>query len=180
MSAYLAAYNRDQIVRNGRAIIVETVDARKLSTFFGMIAGTVYYVGVPLIAGDLIANITVFVSVAAVGITLSKVGLYSATGTLLASSVDQGTNWQTTGQKTVALQAAYTAQSTGLYYAAAVESAVTTQASIGSGTATTRMASATIGSGSLQMAAQTGQVDLPAPGTIAAGNLAAGLWMALS
>jgi hypothetical protein len=71
-------------------------------------AGTVFLNAVQIPYAMSIANITVYVSTAGVGLTNSYVGLYNST-TLLGYSAAITTSWQSTGAKTHAL----TAQSAG-------------------------------------------------------------------
>lgn len=174
----VSAVDRDAIVRSARGVISETCDARWVSTATIMVDGTVYYAAMPLLAGDTVTNLSLFVQAAGAGVTLSKVGLYSSTGTLLASSADQGTNWQSTGLKTIALQAAYTVQTSGIYYAACVSKTGTTMPTLTRGAGTNSMVSVAVGSGALPWAGQLAQTDLPSPGTISAGVTAFSPWIA--
>lgn len=140
--------------------------------------GTVYYALLGFAGGDVVTNIHVSVTTASSGSTLSKVGVYQTDGTRLALSADLGTAWQSAGAKTHALTSPLTIPTSGGYYLALVAKASTTLPTF------LRMNNSTapnnaIGSGAAPMATQTGQTDLPSPGTPAQASLL-GYWFAWS
>lgn len=83
-------------------------------------AGTIYAAAVSLLAGDIVNNIVVGVSVAGGGTvpTSLVVGLADSTGKIVAQSAEQKTNttWTTIGLGPVPLSAAYTVPTTGNYF----------------------------------------------------------------
>lgn len=142
------------------------------------VTGTVYYMGIVLCAGEVVSNLHTQISTLGAGISACKMGLYTKAGVLVASTADLGTSWQSTGTKTHALSAQYTVPTTDMYYIALFCTFVTTAPQPLRATAVTGNA-AGVGSGSMLFGAQTGQVDLPAPATVANGNQL-GYWVAYS
>lgn len=135
-----------------------------------VVTGTVYYLGVPLVKGDVVTNILVRILTLGAGITANKVGLYDSAGNLLATSADLGVSWQTTGFKTHALTGAFTVTATGLYYIALFCTFTVTAPQPMRCAALTGSFDA-VGTGVLLMAAQTGvATNLPNPGTLANSN----------
>lgn len=93
------------------------------------IAGTLYLAKLVLAAGTVVTNLWFRIATAASGITASQNfgGLYSATGSLLATSADLSTVIGTnTGPIQAALTAPYTVVNSGTYYAAFFFNAGTT------------------------------------------------------
>lgn len=131
-----------------------------------MTGGSVYYTAIGLAEGDVVTNIIVPVSTQGSGVTLSKAGLYDSALTLLASSADQGTAWQSTGKKVCALASPYTVTSTGLYYLAVIATASTTLPTLIRGT-NNATGNAVIGSGPKPAFDEPSQSDLPATGSSA-------------
>jgi len=77
------------------------------------------------LSGDVVTNIIANVSGAFTTPTLFKVGLYDATGNLLASSANTTGVLTSTGMKSVALSTPYTITTDGLYYIGLVVAAGT-------------------------------------------------------
>lgn len=147
-----------------------------------MIDGTVYAMLVPLRAGDVVTNISLILNgPAGADVTASKVGLYSLAGTLLASSADQGTAWQSVGTKTVALASPYTVPATGGYYAALFAKATTTlpKPFCGAGSAS-QINGAAIGSGAHPSGIMASQTDLPATATFTFTASLISYWVGIS
>lgn len=179
----LDAYLRSNLLIRGYGLIAETTPRNNtISVASAAVSGTVYYTAIALLAGDLVTNLSISVGVAASGLTLSKVGLYSSAGALLASSADQGVSWQTTGIKTIALAAPFPVLVSGIYYVALI-AVGTTPPSIargGGGGAGTPFLIAPIGAGVWPYVAQLAQGDLPATATFAANTGALAIWMGVS
>lgn len=178
----LDAMLRTGVSARAQGLIAETLPRAQAGLYVGgTVSGTLFAVGVPLLAGDVVSNLSIIVTAAGAAATLSKLGLYSKAGVLLASSVDQGTSWQSAGPKTVAMSTPYTVPTTDLYYVALLYVGTSTLAAFarGWGSGTTALIAA-IGSGSLPFASQAGLSDLPAPATLV--NTAAPLafWMGVS
>lgn len=134
-----------------------------------------YYVPVYLRAGEVISNISLHVSAFTTGPTNFFVGLYSSIGTRLAVSADAFASITTTGQKTIALSAAYTVLDSGIYYIGILNN--------GGNFQLLRQASSTaakIGTGAFPYAQDTSttSTSLPSPATMTAGTSA--FWAAVS
>ena len=127
-------------------------------------SATAYFMRVPVTAGMVISNVIFSVTTAGAGMTLSKVGLYSKAGTQLAVSVDQGTNWQSTGTKTVPLSATYTVPADDVIYAC-ILAIGTTLPTVARGGATGSQNTALSG-GVTPYGTMATQTDLPSPATI--------------
>lgn len=171
--------DRTQIVRQGRAIITETVDAIAMIGTAITVNGTVYYCAVGLRAGDVVTNLSIFVQTAGTVMTRSRVGLYDIAGNLLAQSADQGASWQAAGLKTIALTAPFTILTTGLYYVAVIAIG-TVQPTLSRGASSLISAPAGIGAGAIPFTGQLAQADLPNPGVIAANVISFVYWICLS
>lgn len=138
----------------------------------------VYFVGIGLLAGDVVSNIIVACNTINNTPTLTRLGLYSQAGALLASTADASTPFGSTGLKVTAVTTPYTILTDDLYYLAFLNVAAT-------GAALNRL-----NGGSSAFQASTGgvvpqgnqdsQSDLPASATITATANAFGLWMAVS
>lgn len=169
--------------RNLQGIIAETTPRYAVIAGGLMVSGTVYYVQVYLFRGQVLATTHIVVGTAGSGVTFGKVGLYDSTGVLLASTADQTNGWTAVGTHSQAFAVAYTVPVTGIYYAALLTLASPTAPS--PGISSTPQAG-NIGnggaapSGGLVCASQTGQTDLPAPATIAAGTAPGVFWVGFS
>jgi hypothetical protein len=80
-------------------------------------AGVLYLCQIKVTKAATISKATFYVIAAGGTLTNCFVGLYDSTGTLRASTVDQGTAWQTTGLKQPSFQAGYAAP-VGMYWLA--------------------------------------------------------------
>jgi hypothetical protein len=171
--------DRAQILAAGQGLITQNFDRQ--TGFGGQILadGTAYFMLVPLCAGDVISNISIHVSTIGVTPTVSKVGLYSKAGILLAASAELGAAWTTaTGTKTAALITPFTVPADDVYYIAVLCKAATLPTCT-RGPATTSFSG--VGSGAVPYGVQTGQTDLPSPATIAFGSGAPfALWVGIS
>lgn len=135
-----------------------------------MIGGTVYFIGVPIHAGQLVSSLEMGVTTVGAGMTVSLGGFHATDGTRLAQSVDQGTSWQSTGQKSIAMITPFSAPYTGLIYASLLGVGGTLpQLGRLSASAVLSVFAAAIGSGVAPFGTQTGQSVLPATATISAG-----------
>lgn len=154
---------RTSLIAQG--LTAETFSREHINTSTVLVDGVAYFVAIGLHAGDVVTNITVAISGAGSGVTLSKVGLYDKSGNRLGLSADQGTAWQSTGLKTIALTSAYTVPADDGYYVAIISKASVTVPSVGRST-TMAAASGAIGSGMGAFGVETGQTDLDATCTI--------------
>ena len=168
-----------QILAEGQGLKGQNYDRPLASNVTTVTDGTIYFVLVPLRQGDVVTNLHIAVNTASVASTVSKVGIYlPSDSTRQALTADLGTSWQTTGTKTHALTAPYTAPSTGVYWFAAIAKATTTlptfarQSNLGG-------VDTAIGSGFAFMGQQTGQTDLIATATVSI-TTGLALWMGWS
>lgn len=85
-----------------------------------LISGTVYYVNIGLLAGDVVTNLHTLVSVLGSGFSGigMKLGLYDKTGALLRATGDISAAHASTGPKVNALSSPYTILSTDSYFLA--------------------------------------------------------------
>ncbi len=177
----VASKTRYQACLSAQGIIAETSAIRLTrSTSQTMIDGTVYYVMVGLIAGDVVSGVGLIVEIAGVTMTLSKVGLYSTDGTRRAISADQGAAWATAGLYQPAFISPFTIVTTGGYYLAMVAKASVTLPVVLAGSTDANGANAPLGSGKGAFGIQTAQTDLPASATIdtTAGTTKLPIWLA--
>ncbi len=126
--------------------------------------GTVVYVGFSLFAGMYLTGACITVIAGGTVMTVSKVGIYSSTLSLLAASADQGTTWQTAGSYSIPFTAPLAVPSSGLYYAALIAKGggIPTFARAGQSV----LLFGSLNSGAVPYGRQTGQTDLPATGAI--------------
>lgn len=162
------AVSRQSIVVRAEGGGVATVPRQHTFAQTIMVGGTVYYVGVGLLAGDVITGISLSLTNAGVAMTLSKAGIYSPSGSRVALSADQGTAWESAGMKTAPLTASYTVPSNGHYYLAIVGAGGTLPTVTRSSAQSAASGFSTaIGTGIRPYAAEAGQADLPTTATFA-------------
>lgn len=141
-------------------------------------SGGCHFVGIGLLAGDVVTSITVQVEAAGVTVTLAKNALYTTAGTLLASSASGHASFGSLGMKTLAMTSPYTVTSDGMYYVCHLQVAATPaqimKGSNGLGS------SQGVGSGSRVQGFQSGQTDMPTPATISLSASSLGVWMAVA
>ena len=164
-----SAKSIEDIMLDAQGLIAQPWDRSAPGAGQIMIDGTVYFMLVPLRAGQVITNISIVCTTTSAGLTISKVGLYKTDGTRLALSADQTTSWQTAGLKTVALTAAYTVPATGAYYTAIFAKTGTSMPTVYR-TAVSSVAQTAVGTGLQPFGTQTGQTDLPSSATIGVGS----------
>lgn len=130
-------------------------------------------------AGDSISKVVVNATVAAASLTLAKVGLYSTSGTQLAASATNHTNFNgATGFIETSLSSAYTVPADAVIYACVLMVGTTPSTlNRGNGNANTWGA---YGSNSSPYKSQTGQADLPSPATLTESGSSLPLWVGLA
>lgn len=180
----VAAKTREQASITEQGKIAETWNLKSRTTTGSLVDGRAFFVMVGLLAGDTATAVSLFIETAGVGMTLSKVGLYSSDGTRRAISADQTTAWQSTGLKTVSFITPFAVTVTGGYYLAVIAKASSSVPASLAGTAPS-IALPTglpIGSGKGGFGAMSTQTDLPASATIdcTAAGAGAPFWLALS
>lgn len=160
-----------------QGILAETAPP---TTQAAIIDGTIYFMGVQLHAGQVVSRISIGISTAGNGTSLSKVGLYDASGNRLARSADQASAWDTAGLKNIDMITPYTIPTSGWYYVAFVAKTATTMPTPVVSIATSSVVLGAIGpfngGSTLKWGVQTGQTDLPATATIVAGAAPKVLW----
>jgi hypothetical protein len=155
--------SRAEVLSTAQGLVSENFPRSAMASSQLTISGTAYFMSMGLLAGDVVTKLNILVTTAGASMTLSKVGLYDSSGTLLASSADQGTAWQSTGLKQISLSSPYTVTADGGYYAAVV--------AIGSTMPILTRGfnfgpSDGVGSGMKPYGTQLSQTDLPSPATI--------------
>ena len=151
-----------------RGLIAETSCPNANIGGVAMTDGLIHFMGIDLFAGMRLTGAGIVVMTAGVAVTLSKVGLYTKGGTLLASSADQGTAWQTIGTYTIPFTAVYVVPATDMYYAAVIAKGGTVPGLLRTGQSMNTAGS--VNSGSQPFGMQTGQTDLVTPATIVVGS----------
>lgn len=161
---------RTALLASGRGYITEApVNNGATSGATALTSGTIYFTAIGLLAGDVVSNISTLMTVNGSTLTLTKVGLYDASGTRLASSADASTSFASGAAKivTIALSSAYTVPSDGLYYAAVV-CVGTTPPTLSRGQAS--LSDNALSGSRLMFGRQTSQTDLIASATIGTGG----------
>lgn len=176
---------RSQLAITARGFLSESAPIGVLNSNLAPATQIVYYALLGLRAGDVVTNLHCALQTAAAGAdpTLVKMGLYSTAGTRLAQSANLASDamWDSTGIKTVPLSpGAYTVTADGGYYAAflidgtfgGTNLQLVRQNSTGA-------AAGALGANAGSAFQQTGQTDLPSPGTLTASG-STYFWMAVS
>lgn len=151
---------------------------------FGLVAGQVYLSKIKIVnRSTVVSNILYGLTVAQVGGTAGQnfVGIYNSSGTLLATSGDQTTNFSTTGLKTAALTAPQTL-AVGSYYVAFLANHATTAPSVAGGGGNSSIINAGLTAGTARfLNTAAGNTSLPASITLSAQSLnIAGRWAGLT
>lgn len=174
-----AALARQAVVMRAQGYYAETYPRAASLVANGVTSGTLYAMAVGLIAGDVVANMTIGVSTLGT-MTLAKLGLYSKTGnTLLCSSADASVAFGSTGPKTLAMTTPYTVVADDIYYVGFLAVHTSLQCYRGS-TSTVTTFSGGVGNGFAMQMAQGSQVDLPATATLAVSTSGISWWVAIS
>lgn len=166
--------SRDDLRLVGQSILSEPYPRTSVSSQTILTSQRLEGVRVGLLSGDVVTGVAFHVQTASASLTVAKVGLYSAAGTLLASSADfSGTLNGATGLIQGAFSSTYAITSSADYVVALLNVGTTPATLYRSSNVSALVAGAgTIGHG---WVSQTGQADLPASATFAAGNVA--YWM---
>lgn len=176
-----SASARAQIMARSLGYFSETYQRGSTPTSGLMSDGTVYFCGIPLLAGDVVSTMISTCTVAASGATIAKMGLYTLGGTLLASCADQSVAFGSSGNKSAAMTTPYLVTTDGMYYAAIFAKVSTTMPTIArSGISNNAIANAVTGATAI-CGVLTGQTDLPASATISvAANTGLHFWLAVA
>jgi hypothetical protein len=145
-----------------------------------MVDGTVYFNSIGLVSGDVVTSITTFIATGGAGMSICKVGLYSKTGTLLASSADASTSFNSAGLKTTPLSTPYTVTSTDGCFVALFGKTATTMPTPHRTGVSVNGNGLPIGLGMIQCGLMAGQTDLPANATISGVGTTISYWAGLS
>lgn len=171
---------RDSVLMAGQGYTGETYQRASASLNQTSIDGSLYFIAAGFYAGDIITNLHLTVSAAGSGMTLSKVGVWATDGqTRLGVSAEQGTGWQSTGTKTIALTTPLTVAAQGVLYLGLVAKTGTTMPGL-LRTSTSITFNTAIGTGVIPYGVVTGQTDAPATFTVAVGAAPIPFWMGWS
>jgi hypothetical protein len=143
-----------------------------------LISGTVYYLSIGLTAGQTVSKLWTIVNVVGNTVTASKLGLYSKSAALLGATADLGTAWQSTGVISGTLATPVLIATSDLYYVGIFATASVTMPTMLRDSAQGAGAAA-ISPGVRPFGNQTGQSDLPNPGTVG-GSAPAAYWVGAS
>jgi hypothetical protein len=187
MPSGMLTLDRESLYRFARGIAAETVDRTALSTGSFPISGTLHFMQLLLLKGQVISSSSVLVSaqtINAVGLTFSKVGLFSKTGVLLASCANQVAAWASPATHSQAFTAPYVVPTTNVYYVGFLIITGGTMPALvkSAGPPAAIMAgqSDAAPSGGIFCGSQAGLADLPNPATIAIGPTPGFFWIGLS
>lgn len=160
-----------------QGVLAETAPA---VTQGAIVDGTIYFMGLQLYAGTQVSRISIGISTAGTGTSLSKVGLYDSAGNRLALSADQGAAWDSAGLKNIAMTSPYAVPTSGWYYVAFIAKTATTMPTPVVSIATSSVVLGAIGpyngGTTLRWGVMTGQTDLPSSATIVAGAAPKVIW----
>lgn len=149
-------------------LIAESCDRTLSPGSFAFTSQSFQGAAIPLMAGQVVTNLHVCVTIAGTNVTVGRLGLYSKAGAVLASCANDTTIWTATaGMRTVQMTAAYTVPADDIYYGCGLAVFTGTAPSIVKGVALSN-ALAAVGSGSPLGVNQAGQADLPSPATFVA------------
>lgn len=168
---------RAYIRMNGTGLKGWNYPVDSVTTNTAIVTGTVYYALMPFIAGDIVTHFYNCMTTAGAGLTLARVGINRLSDSaLLASSGDLSASFNgATGNIQCTLSSPWTCPVTGDYWTSFVNVGTT-----GATISRCQNVSATFkvfGSNSTAFfGSQTGQTDLPNPGTITFTGTALGLW----
>lgn len=107
---------RDQAVNRGMGYYAETFPRLSAASASASVSQTIYFSAIGLLQGDVVTSILTAVNAANNTATLTKLGLFTSAGVLLAATADASVAFNSTGVKSTALTAAYTVTADGLYY----------------------------------------------------------------
>ena len=149
--------DRDQQKKLGLGYTGETFSKDLIASSFAFTTGDCRATPLGLLAGDVITNVILDITVNIQTVTKFQIGLYNSAGNTLLASTANSTSNQNSGLNSYALSAPYTVPADGLYYLAVIVAA-TTMGSIGA-TAFGQNKGQGIGSnpkGSIVLASQSG------------------------
>jgi hypothetical protein len=109
---------REAVRMRGQGYYAETLQKGSGNTQTVTTSGTTYCVGIGLLAGDVVTNISVLLNTVPVAPTLTKVGIFTKAGTLLGASADASAAFATLGLRTTALTSPVTITADDYYYLA--------------------------------------------------------------
>lgn len=147
-----------------------------------MIAGSIYFQSIGLLAGDIVTNINTVVQTAGATLGMVKFGLYTKAGVQLGVTADVKADFTAVGPKIEPLTAAYTVLTTDAYYAAMFCLSGTPLPQLMRGAPQNNGFGVFAGAGISPSGIQTGQTDLTTPATIATAAPAAAIawWVGVS
>lgn len=165
----------DNKLSEGLGYIAQTFPIQ-FTTTVGLMAGGSLLAGlISLRKGEKVTNGHAWITTAGASLTLSKIGLYSTAGVLLASTADLGTSWQSTGLKTHVFTTPYTALEDAVFYIALLATGGTLPQT---NRLNSPLAFVALSEKPFPVATQASLTDLPDPATLVAGQLLR--WAAVS
>lgn len=164
-----------------QGFLAQNFDRAQVAGATILVSGTSESALVPLRAGQVVSSVYLACTVVATGLTLAKVGIYSADGkTLLASSANTPAAFAATGLDPIALSAPWTVPATGVYLVVIV-CAGTTPPTLLRGNNASSVAPQQLGSNPASFQhVGTGLADLPATPLVFSNSPTLAPWVGLS
>lgn len=178
VAADAVALSREQMVRNGQAIITETVPRGVLSGAAVSVTGRGYFMLAGFLAGDTITGLACMVTNAGTTMTLAKLGVYALDGTRLAQTADVDTQFESVGVKSVPLTAPLAIAADGALYVACLFVSGGTLPSLATNPSNDTALGLVNAAGVLPRAIESGLADLPATAVLSASNANRHYWIA--
>ena len=116
---------RSQVLRSALGYYAETHPRTGLVNNSIQVSGTIYAVAIGLLAGDVVTNIICSCNTAGATLTLVKLGIYDAAGTLIGVTTDVKAAFASTGAIASQLSTPLTITRTDGYYAAMITTGTT-------------------------------------------------------
>lgn len=164
-------------VRN-QGFYAETIQRAAAASASAGTTQVLYGMAIGLLAGDVVANMSVSQQTAGGTLTLVKLGLTSKAGVLLASSADVKANFGSTGVVTTAMSTPYTVLSDDIYYAAILGVGTTPPALLRGHAGINGFGA--VGVGFPSAVTMASQSDLPATATWVASSSGIAYWVGIS
>ena len=162
--------------QSASGLVGETMDRRLLTTTYTPVSQRLLLVPIYFWAGDRITGLWAHVQTGASTVTLIKQGIYSRTGSQLASTANNTSVYNSPGLATMALTSPFDITVSDIYYLAMLQVATTPAIMSGVNTPQSTLL-LPIGQGITLAARVDSQSDLPATASLATANQSAP-WMA--
>jgi hypothetical protein len=169
-----------RLLRIAEGLAGETFDRALAVSSNAPASGALRVAGMALTQGQVVTNLSCYVTTGQAGLTDAWLAVFAADGTLMAQTATSPGAFGATGIVTLPLTVPWTVPATGMYYVGLL---VVTAGAVptfgGASPAATGIGNA-IGTGRIRGGGQAGLAALPNPAVVAAGGLNWLPWMAAS